>query len=168
METNIYIILVGAGFLIFIFSIIKSTALSKAVHSTPAAWRHLLGKLMLVYHLIQAGLSICYLLIVYGLFQNIERVNFTLLSITLLSGAIYGLLGAYIQSLLFKGLGNTLHGVIAICASCNKIRTGNDKPGKKAVWVRLEDFICSKADVHFTHGFCPECYEKEKEKVRRK
>ena len=49
---------------------------------------------------------------------------------------------------------NTLSGLIPICASCKKIR---DDAG---YWNRLEEYISSHSDAHFTHGICPECSQK--------
>ncbi|HBE89065.1 MAG TPA: hypothetical protein DDW67_08010 [Elusimicrobia bacterium] len=45
----------------------------------------------------------------------------------------------------------TLSGLLPICASCKKIR---DSYGK---WQNLEDYISSRTEAEFTHGFCPEC-----------
>ena len=44
-----------------------------------------------------------------------------------------------------------LHGIIPICASCKKIRTGGGG------WLQLESYIREHSDAEFTHGICPEC-----------
>ncbi len=49
---------------------------------------------------------------------------------------------------------NQLEGLLPICCSCKKIRDGNDH------WQRLETYIEIHSQAHFTHGYCPECYEK--------
>jgi tetratricopeptide (TPR) repeat protein len=46
-----------------------------------------------------------------------------------------------------------LHGIIPICASCKKIRTGG------GAWLQLESYIRDHSDAEFTHGICPECAE---------
>jgi len=48
----------------------------------------------------------------------------------------------------------TLSGLLPICASCKKIR---DSYGK---WQNLEDYISSRTEAEFTHGFCPDCARK--------
>jgi PAS domain S-box-containing protein len=45
----------------------------------------------------------------------------------------------------------TLRGMLALCASCHKIR--NDG----GVWEPIEVFIQEYAEVRFTHGLCPDC-----------
>jgi DNA-binding response OmpR family regulator len=50
----------------------------------------------------------------------------------------------------------TLKGFIPICASCKKIR---DDEG---FWNQLEIYISEHTDAKFSHGLCPDCYEKLK------
>lgn len=49
-----------------------------------------------------------------------------------------------------------LSGIIPICAWCKKIR--NDT----GYWDQLEHYISEHSDADFTHGVCPECYEKQR------
>jgi len=48
----------------------------------------------------------------------------------------------------------TLSGLIPICASCKKIR--DDKRN----WQQIEEYIEDRTNVQFTHGLCPECFDK--------
>ncbi len=48
-----------------------------------------------------------------------------------------------------------LRGLIPICAWCGKkIR---DEEGN---WKRVEEYISERSTAKFTHGMCPECYDK--------
>jgi nitrate/nitrite-specific signal transduction histidine kinase len=47
-----------------------------------------------------------------------------------------------------------LSGLLPICAWCKKIR------GLNAYWHQVEDYIRSHAKAEFSHGICPECFEK--------
>ena len=47
-----------------------------------------------------------------------------------------------------------LEGLLPICCSCKKIR---DEEGH---WQRVENYIEIHSEARFTHGYCPECYEK--------
>jgi phosphoserine phosphatase RsbU/P len=49
---------------------------------------------------------------------------------------------------------NQLEGLLPICCNCKKIR--DDKNN----WQRIENYIEVHSEAQFTHGFCPECYEK--------
>ena len=47
-----------------------------------------------------------------------------------------------------------LEGLLPICCGCKKIRDENDH------WQRVENYIEVHSEARFTHGYCPECYEK--------
>ena len=44
-----------------------------------------------------------------------------------------------------------LSGLLPICASCKKIRDGQDH------WHQIEEYISDRSEVDFTHGLCPQC-----------
>jgi sigma-B regulation protein RsbU (phosphoserine phosphatase) len=50
-----------------------------------------------------------------------------------------------------------LSGLLPICCYCKNIRDD------KNYWRRVEDYVAANADVRFSHGICPKCYEKEVE-----
>ena len=47
-----------------------------------------------------------------------------------------------------------LRGLIPICAWCKKIRDD------KGYWNDVEEYISQHTQAEFTHGMCPECYNK--------
>jgi CheY-like chemotaxis protein len=47
-----------------------------------------------------------------------------------------------------------LRGLLPICAYCKSIR--NDRN----YWQRVESYICEHSGVQFSHGICPDCYER--------
>jgi sigma-B regulation protein RsbU (phosphoserine phosphatase) len=46
-----------------------------------------------------------------------------------------------------------LRGILPICCYCKNIR--NDAK----YWQRVEDYLVEHADVDFSHGICPNCWE---------
>ena len=53
-----------------------------------------------------------------------------------------------------KGEVNALRGMLALCASCKKIR---DDTG---FWTAMEGYVEAHYDVLFQHGLCPACHVK--------
>lgn len=47
-----------------------------------------------------------------------------------------------------------LQGLVPICSYCKKIR--NDRN----FWQQLESYLSDHSEAQFSHGICPECYEK--------
>jgi hypothetical protein len=50
--------------------------------------------------------------------------------------------------------------LIPICVYCRKVRDEHD------YWERVETYIQKETGSQFSHGACPECYEKELERFR--
>jgi sigma-B regulation protein RsbU (phosphoserine phosphatase) len=53
-----------------------------------------------------------------------------------------------------------LQEMIPICTYCHKVRDEHD------YWDRVESYIQKETGSRFSHGACPECYEREMEKAR--
>lgn len=53
-----------------------------------------------------------------------------------------------------------LEGILPICSYCKKIRREGADPKKQEGWVKIEDYICEKTNVQFSHSVCPECMGK--------
>lgn len=49
---------------------------------------------------------------------------------------------------------------LPICSFCKKIRKPNSNASKQESWERIEFYINKKTGTQFSHGLCPECYEK--------
>ena len=49
----------------------------------------------------------------------------------------------------------TLKGLLPICATCKKIRDN------KGYWNRIESYIKDNTEAQFTHGICPDCFQKQ-------
>ena len=47
-----------------------------------------------------------------------------------------------------------LHGLLPICMYCKKIRDDKD------YWQQVDAYISEHTDAEFSHGICPECYDK--------
>jgi len=56
----------------------------------------------------------------------------------------------------------TLRGIIPICSYCKKIR--NDE----GAWDILEAYICDNSNAQFSHGICPDCFEKQFKGIKKK
>lgn len=46
-----------------------------------------------------------------------------------------------------------LEGLLPICSYCRRLREGSD-------WISLESYVAARSAAQFTHGICPDCYER--------
>jgi DNA-binding response OmpR family regulator len=49
---------------------------------------------------------------------------------------------------------NNLEGMLPICSYCKRVREDDN------YWEQVESYISRRTDAAFTHGICPDCYEK--------
>jgi phosphoserine phosphatase RsbU/P len=47
-----------------------------------------------------------------------------------------------------------LDGLLPICSYCKRIRSDQD------YWQQMEQYLAQHSEARFSHGVCPECYEK--------
>lgn len=50
--------------------------------------------------------------------------------------------------------------ILPVCSVCHKVRDD------KQAWARFDTYFNRNWKVDFTHGYCPECYKSELEKLR--
>jgi len=79
----------------------------------------------------------------------------------LVSMILFGLLIMHMRQL-YNALYTiqTLEKILPICSYCKKIRKADADPEKMESWQQIETYIGDKTDTRFSHGICPECYEK--------
>lgn len=49
---------------------------------------------------------------------------------------------------------------LRVCASCHRIHLPETDDNQMANWRQMEDYITEKTATVFSHGLCPECYDK--------
>ena len=77
-------------------------------------------------------------------------------------GALFGYMNIYYTDALLKEKKRVrmLESLLPICSYCKKIRDDDGSGNKTGQWHEVEQYITMKTDTTFTHGMCPDCYEK--------
>jgi DNA-binding response OmpR family regulator len=55
-----------------------------------------------------------------------------------------------------------LRGILPICMGCGKIRTDRES------WEKIEEYLSKHIDIKFSFGLCPDCIEKNYDKILKK
>lgn len=45
-------------------------------------------------------------------------------------------------------------GIMTVCSYCKRVRL------KHEAWEQIEEYVARKSDATFSHGICPDCFEK--------
>ncbi|MBN2685546.1 MAG: PAS domain-containing protein [Pontiellaceae bacterium] len=55
---------------------------------------------------------------------------------------------------------NRLQGILSTCSCCKMIRLADHDPTDSASWVPIESYITDHCNAKFSHGLCPECFQR--------
>ncbi len=97
-----------------------------------------------------------YILLLSSVFLSLVVAIFTIRHVFAIEGAnqkLVSKLNATIEEI------KTLQGIIPICAYCKNIRNDGGQ------WDKLEKYIHNHSNAQFSHGICPDCYEKQMEEL---
>ena len=100
------------------------------------------------------------------LYETLKQVAFPLLTlweshlITIFFTAILATISAFFTLRSFQNLYKILSGMLSICCVCKKVR---DKDNS---WKPIDNYVSDHSEASFSHGYCPECYEKAKEEMK--
>ncbi len=55
--------------------------------------------------------------------------------------------------------------ILPICSYCQKIRDDRGREQGQGKWLNVEAYFHKTKNIHFSHGCCQECYDKEMKKL---
>lgn len=62
---------------------------------------------------------------------------------------------------------NKLEEILPICCVCKKIRLEGADPQEQETWEEVEEYIAHREATKFSHCYCPDCYEKEINRIEK-
>lgn len=156
---NCLIILLGAA--IMLVGIVQAGRLAEALAYVREGRRRQLGAYLLGHRALMVFFFVGYLVVAFAFASGYKGVGETFVSLIFLFGAIFVLVGIFVQSRLLAEVRQTLQGILPICAKCKQVRVEGGAQEDPKAWKALETYISERAEVRFSHGYCPSCYERE-------
>ncbi|MGD2029634.1 MAG: hypothetical protein PVG86_06810 [Desulfobacterales bacterium] len=153
------------GAIIMLTSIIRAKGLMEAMPFVPERQRKHIKRYILLHRGLMIFFFFGYLATLTAFVFKYSLISETFVSLIFLFGAVFVFIGIDVQSRLLSEVQTTLHGILPICFKCKKIRIDGGNPKDPRAWKRIENFISKRADVEFSHGVCPECFEEELKKI---
>ncbi len=166
-QTLINCFLIFIGIIIMLISTTKTKNLLKTMPFIPKSQQKRIKLYLLLHRNLMIFFCLAYLVVLVAFALNHLLVSETFVSIVFFFGAIFVFIGIDIQSRLLAEVQTTLQGILPICCKCKKIRTKNGDPANPKDWKVIERYIAEKTDIDFSHGYCPECFKSEMEKIDR-
>jgi len=165
LHTIINCSLIFAGAVIMLVSIVKLKGPMEALSFVPESQRRTVSLYLGLHRTLMIFFLGGYLVVLAGFAFNYSFISGAFVGLIFLSGAVFVYIGIVVQSRLLSEMQKTLQGVLPICCKCKKIRFVNADPEDPKTWKGIEEFISEKTKVGFTHGYCPECFQKEMKEI---
>jgi len=146
-------------------SIVKSKGLTKAIPLVPEHHQKPIKRYLILNHCLRIFFFFGYFVTLAAFIFQYTLVSEAFVSVIFLLGAILVFLDIDVQSRLLSEMQTTLQGMLPICTNCKKIRITGGNPKDPKAWEQIENYIAERADVNFSHGYCPECFEKEMKNI---
>jgi len=146
------------GAFVMLFSIIRSKRILETMPLIPEKLRGRISQLVNLHRLLMAFFLIGYIVVLVGFAVRLAILSNLFVSVIFFLGAVFVFMGVAIEVQLLTEIQKTLSGLLPICAKCKKVRDPNADGMKPDSWQNIESYISSRAEVDFTHGYCPECY----------
>jgi len=155
---NYSLILIGA--IIMLVSLVRVRGLLKSTSTVPEYHQKQIKLFFVLHRELMVFFFVGYISVLVAFAFHYSFVSETFISFVFFSGSIFVYIGTIIQSRLLTGVQNTLEGFLPICSTCKKVRVVDRSAEEPEKWQGLDKFISEKTDVSFTHGYCPECFDK--------
>ena len=155
------------GAIIMLISIVRTKSLTTLIPFVPERHQSHIKRHLILHRGLMIFFFFGYLVVLVAFTFQYSLVSEVFVSVIFFLGAIFVFIGIDVQSRLLSEVHTTLKGILPICSKCKKIRLIDGNPSDPKAWKKIENFISEKASVEFSHGYCPECFEKEMKNLER-
>ncbi|MFC1486042.1 hypothetical protein ACFL55_03340 [Candidatus Latescibacterota bacterium] len=165
IDTIISCSAIFCGVIIIFISLINTRHIINMLPFVRKLERHKI-KQFLRFHIVLMTLFLLgYVVVLVAFAYGFQTISKLFVSAIFLLGAFFVYTGIAIQSKLLSEIQSTLQGLIPICAWCKKILAPNSDSKDPKSWFDIDDYLSAKADVNFTHGICPDCFQINSQKI---
>ena len=167
MNKNIIIsaIFIFMGIIIILVSIIRMISFKKVKPFVIKSHQKSIKRYIILRHLLMMLLFLsCFIALIIYVFYK-RPINEAFVSMIFFFGTLYVLSVTILQSRILSEMQETMEGILPICFKCKKIRIPNRDHSDPKAWKAIDSYITERADIKFTHGLCPDCFEEEKKLI---
>lgn len=148
-----------------LISIFRAHDMANALAYVPKRQRKPLGLFLAGHRALMMFFFVGYIVVMAAFASGYRVLSETFVSAIFFCGAVFVFIGVTLQSRLLTEVQQTLQGLLPICMHCKKIRGPLGQPEDPKSWKQIEAFISERVEVKFSHGYCPDCFNKEMKKV---
>jgi hypothetical protein len=163
--TSILCILTGAA--VLLVSIVKLKVLFTAIPFIPEHNRRFIRRALNAERFLMVFFLVGYLSVAAALLLEQAVLGKIFIGLVFLFGAIFVWTGTALTVRILDDIQTTLQGLLPICLSCKRIRKPGGDSADQQAWTQIESYISGHTGARFSHGLCPECLAKARERKGR-
>lgn len=163
-QTRIAVFFIACGAVILGISIIHLRGLFKATPLIAERSQAYVLRFLRINRLLMFFFLAGYVVVAMSVLLGKANLGMFWVSIIFLLGAVFVFLGITLHARMISEIQQTIQGLLPICMECKKIRTTGGDSSAQESWKEIESYISQRTDAKFSHGICPRCLEKARQR----
>lgn len=165
-HTRIAVLFIAGGAAIIGISIFQLRKLFKATPLIAERSQRYVLRFLKVNRLLMFVFFAGYIVVALSVILGKASLGMLSVSIIFLLGAVFVFLGISLHARMISEIQQTIQGLLPICMECKKIRATGADSGAQESWKEIESYISQRTDARFSHGICPQCLAKVRQRRR--
>ena len=163
-QTRIAVFIIACGAVIIGISIVHLRGLFKAIPYIAERSRGYVLRSLRINRLLMFFFLGGYVVVAMSVLLGKASLSIFWVSLIFLFGALFVFLGIALHSRMISEIQRTIQGLVPICMECKKIRTTGADSSAQDSWKEIESYISQRTDAKFSHGICPQCLDKARQR----
>ncbi|MFH1020133.1 MAG: hypothetical protein V1782_05910 [Pseudomonadota bacterium] len=165
-QTRIAVLFIAGGAAIIGISIIYLRGLFKAIPFIAERSQRYVFRFLKINRLLMFVFLAGYIVVAMSVILGKASLGMLSVSLIFLLGAVFVFLGLSLHARMISEIQQTIQGLLPICMECKKIRTTGADSAAQESWKEIESYISQRTDARFSHGICPQCLAKARQRRR--
>lgn len=163
-HTRIAVVIIACGAVIIGISIVHLRGLFKAIPFIAERSRAYVLRSLRINRLLMFFFLAGYVVVAVSVLLGKASLSIFWVSLIFLFGAVFVFLGIALHARMISEIQQTIQGLVPICMECKKIRTMGADSSAQESWKEIESYISQRTDAKFSHGICPRCLDKVRQR----
>jgi hypothetical protein len=163
-QTRIAVFFIACGAAIIGISIVYLRGLFRATPLIAERSQGYVLRLLKINRLLMFFFLAGYVVVAMSVLFGQVSLGMFWVSLIFLLGAVFVFLGIALHARMISEIQQTIQGLLPICMECKKIRTTGGDSSEQTSWKEIESYISQRTDAKFSHGICPQCLAKARQR----
>ncbi len=163
-HTRIALFFIACGAVIIGVSIVHLRGLFKVTPLIAERSQGYVSRFLKINRLLMFFFLAGYVVVAMSVLVGKASLGMFWVSLIFFLGAVFVFLGIALHTRMISEIQQTIQGLLPICMECKKIRTTGADSAAQESWKEIESYISQRTEAKFSHGICPQCLDKVRQR----